>query len=502
MNVASPDLQTLFSMGTLGGLSDGRLLERFAAQRDEAAFEALVRRHGPMVWGICRRVLRDHHDAEDTFQATFLVLARKAHSIAHRELVANWLYGVAYQTAMKARSTREKRRVREGRVMDVQEPEAVPRDHRDDLTECLDLELSRLPDKYRIPIVLCEIEGKTHREAAEQLGWPIGTVSGRLSRAKSLLARLLCRQGVSLSAGSLAVLLARDAAAASMPPKLIGSTVQAAILFAAERAVTAGMVSAEVAMLVEGVLKTMLLSKVKFATVALLVGIALAVGGTGLAYRALAADGPSRQQAGEATKAQDRRIEVLQPKSDKSPISLARAEDPPADRMVSYPFTIDRDKVYEFPALTVDYRDLHFKAGRVSVVPISTERGITGAMVIGDGTFRYTPVADKVIEGHFRAAMLRFNPEEQAAIVPLEKGEPVSDRGTWEMSRHLLQVVIRHCWQSNKDGGRRQEVLIPPKGAFAAVFYSKEHGDLLISCDGRTSIAYNFTDRKALYEKK
>src|SRR5262245_5867706 len=113
MKVASRDLQTLFSVGTLGGLSDGRLLERFASHREEAAFEALVQRHGPMVWGVCRRILRDHHDAEDAFQATFLVLARKGHSIAHRELVANWLFGVAYQTAMKARSTRAKRRMRE-----------------------------------------------------------------------------------------------------------------------------------------------------------------------------------------------------------------------------------------------------------------------------------------------------------------------------------------------------------------------------------------------------
>src|ERR1700722_6174046 len=106
MKVASRELQTLFSEGILGGLSDGRLLERFAAHREEAPFAALLRRHGPMVWGVCRRVLRDHHDAEDAFQATFLVLARKGHSIAHRELIANWLYGVAYQTAVKARSTR------------------------------------------------------------------------------------------------------------------------------------------------------------------------------------------------------------------------------------------------------------------------------------------------------------------------------------------------------------------------------------------------------------
>ena len=169
MNVSSREIQTLFSVGTLGGLSDGRLLERFAAHRDELAFEALVRRHGSMVWAICRRLLRDHHDAEDAFQATFLVLARKGQSIAQQELVANWLYAVAYQTALKARSTRARRRMREGQVTDMPEPEAVPLYLRDDLTESLDRELNRLPDKYRIPIVLCELEEKTHQEAAELL---------------------------------------------------------------------------------------------------------------------------------------------------------------------------------------------------------------------------------------------------------------------------------------------------------------------------------------------
>jgi DNA-directed RNA polymerase specialized sigma24 family protein len=116
MNAASRELRTLFSAGTLGGLSDGSLLDRFAVHRDEAAFEALLRRHGSMVWGICRRLLGDHHDVEDAFQATFLVLARKGRSIAQRELVANWLYRVAYQTALKARATRARRRMREGQV--------------------------------------------------------------------------------------------------------------------------------------------------------------------------------------------------------------------------------------------------------------------------------------------------------------------------------------------------------------------------------------------------
>jgi hypothetical protein len=180
------------------------------------------------------------------------------------------------------------------------------------------------------------------------------------------------------------------------------------------------------------------------------------------------------------------------------------AQDKPSDRMASYTFTIDPDGVYELSELAVEYRDFRLKTGPVSVVPISCERGITGVMLIGNGTFRYSPEKDKLIEGQFRAAMLRFNPEEQAAIIPLEKGRKVTDRGAAEMSRHLLQVVIRHCWQSNSmvDGVREQRVLIPTKGAFAAVLYSKEHGDLLISGDERTASVFNFTDRKRLYERK
>jgi RNA polymerase sigma factor (sigma-70 family) len=294
MKVASRELQTLFSVGTLGGLTDGRLLERFADQRDEAAFEVLVHRHGPMVWGVCRRVLRDHHDAEDAFQATLLVLARKGQSIAHRELVANWLYGVAYQTARKARATRARRQDREGQVTDMPEPEVACPDLRDDLTELLDRELSRLPEKYRIPIALCELEGKSHREAAEQLGWPIGTVSGRLSRARSLLAKRLTRRGVSLSGGALAVLLAQESASASMPPRLIGATARAASLFAAGGAATAGVVPARVTALTGEMLKIMLLSQIRITTTALLVGVTLTVVGTGLAYQAK----PPQEKAG------------------------------------------------------------------------------------------------------------------------------------------------------------------------------------------------------------
>ncbi len=304
MNDAVRDLQTLFSVGATGALSDGELLDRFVARREEAIFEAITHRHGPMVWGVCRRVLRDHHDAEDAFQATFLVLARKASSVMPREKLGNWLYGVAYQTAMKARAMRAKRRVRESQVSDMPEPMAVPHDLRDALAESLDRELCRLPEKYRIPIVLCDLEGMTHNEAASQLGWPIGTVSGRLSRARSMLAKRLARRGISLSVGSLAVLLAKDASSASVPTQLIGSTAQAASLFAAGRAVTAGVVSAEVVTLMEGVLKTMLLSKIKIVMVALMM-VAVVGGGGGMfrvQFNAAKADQPKATKGDQPDK--------------------------------------------------------------------------------------------------------------------------------------------------------------------------------------------------------
>src|SRR5262245_24273163 len=186
------------------GMTDGQLLDRFLAQQDDAAFAALVRRHAPMVWGVCRRVLNNHHDAEDAFQATFLVLVRKASSVEPREMVANWLYGVAYQTALKARSAAAKRKGRERQVVEMAEPAVEDQDVWLDLQPLLDQELSRLPDQYRGPVVLCDLEGKTRKEAAHQLGWPEGTVAGRLAAARKMLARRLAQRDVGLSGGALA----------------------------------------------------------------------------------------------------------------------------------------------------------------------------------------------------------------------------------------------------------------------------------------------------------
>src|SRR5216683_2430928 len=169
-------------------LTDGQLLKDYISRRDEAALAALVQRHGPMVWGVCRRVLSNYHDAEDAFQATFLVLVRRVASIASPELLANWLYGVAHQTAIKARATVAKRKVRERQVTEMPEPAAVEQDLWNDLQPLLDHELSRLPDIYRVVIVLCDLEGKTRKEAARHLGLPEGTVGSRLARARVLLA--------------------------------------------------------------------------------------------------------------------------------------------------------------------------------------------------------------------------------------------------------------------------------------------------------------------------
>src|SRR5262249_10893678 len=159
----------LFEAGTFVGLSDGQLLERFISRRQEAAPEAPMQRHGPMGWGVCRRVLRAHHHAQGALQAPLPAPPPPAAPVLRPGKVGNWLYGVAYQTARKARAMRAKRRSREGQVPDAPESAAASDVRRDDLPEWLDHELSRLPEKYRTPIVLCELEGKTHGEAAAQL---------------------------------------------------------------------------------------------------------------------------------------------------------------------------------------------------------------------------------------------------------------------------------------------------------------------------------------------
>jgi hypothetical protein len=223
-------------------------------------------------------------------------------------MVGNWLYGVAYRTALKAKVVAAKRRTRERQVTELPDVEAPQPDTWRDLRPLLDRELSRLPDKYRVPLILCGLEGKTEKEAARQLGWPQGTLSGRLSRAKAMLAKRLARRGLVLSAGSLTAIMAHEAASACAPAPLLVSTVKAAKLFAAREAPATGLISVEVASLTRGVLTAMFWYKVKVAT-AVLVAAAVVVSGSGiLMSRAGGPDTPDRKSQASAPDDQERKV--------------------------------------------------------------------------------------------------------------------------------------------------------------------------------------------------
>lgn len=252
------------------GLTDGQLLDAHVRSREDTAFAALVHRHGPMVWGVCRRVLGNEGDAEDAFQATFLVLIRKAASVVPREQIANWLYGVARQTAVKARAMAVKRKTREKQVQDMPEPAVAEQGSLEEMLTLLDRELSRLPDKYRTAIVLCDLEGKSYKETARQLACPEGTLAARLTRGRAMLAKRLARQGQVVTGGALGTVLSQSASA-GVPASVVSSTIQAASLFAAGTAAATETISVKVAALTEGVLKTMLLTKLKIVTAVLIV---------------------------------------------------------------------------------------------------------------------------------------------------------------------------------------------------------------------------------------
>ena len=317
--------------------TDEELLTSFVNGRSEAAFETLVRRHGRMVLSVCRRIVGNHHDAEDAFQATFLVLARKASSVRPRWMVANWLHGVACRTAMKARTTTAKRRLREANVAEMPEPEATPQDQWHGLQPRIDQELSGLPENYRLPIILCDLDGKSIKEATQQLGWPQGTLAGRLARGRKLLAKRLTQRGVVLSGGALAVVLAETAESACVPVQLAVSTTKAAVAVAAGQAAAPSLVSAKVAILMEGVIKGMLLTKLKTVAVVCLALCVLAFGGGLLQHQRATGQQINAQQ--EDSKPKDGKADVS------SPDKLRGAEIPPS-RKADTSKSLDEQKLH------------------------------------------------------------------------------------------------------------------------------------------------------------
>jgi RNA polymerase sigma factor (sigma-70 family) len=290
-------VQRLFQGGGVAGLTEGQLLDRFVAGRDQVAFEGLVARHGAMVLGVCRGVLDDPHDVEDAFQATFLVLVRKAAGLRDRDLLAPWLYGVARKVALRARSDASRRKARErsgargGSVatfdVELREIQATVRE-----------EVARLPAKERMAVVLCYLEGLTHEEAAVRLGWPVGTVKGRLARARDRLRLRLVRRGITLPAAAMASTLAGGASAA-VPANLIAATVLAATRLAAGPMMAAGIASAHAVALMEGVIQTMVMTKLKIGAVAFVATCALAVPGV-VAWQGGSGDSPASKAAPQA----------------------------------------------------------------------------------------------------------------------------------------------------------------------------------------------------------
>ena len=282
--------EVLRRLGQSGGLqgdlaqTDAQLLERFARRRDEPAFAAMMARHGPMVLGLCRRLLPDARDAEDAFQAAFLVLARKAGALRRQTLLGAWLYGVAWRVAVRLRGRAALRHRRERAGVDL---DALPADDAawSDARWVVHEEVQRLPDAYRSAVILCCLDGKTTEEAARLLRRPVGTVKSRLNRGREILRMRLTRRGVTASVGAVGTALAATTATATAA--LVNATVRAAIPFATGAAAS-GLVSARAVALSQGVMRTMILTKVIVAAALLLAVVAL--GGVGsFAYRTLAA---------------------------------------------------------------------------------------------------------------------------------------------------------------------------------------------------------------------
>jgi RNA polymerase sigma factor (sigma-70 family) len=287
-------LKTLFGAGTLTGLGEGELLNRFLSQRDETAFEEILARHGPMVLGICRRWLADPHEVDDAFQAIFLILVRKAATLRDRNTLSNWLYGISLRVAQRARANTARRRAHEHQDADVlsmaQSTESHQTDH--ETFPILDEEIRRLPEKQQAAIVLCLVQGKTHEVAAAELGCPLGTIKSRVASGRAKLASRLSRRGLAPTVALATASPSENLLASSIPQELTRQTLDAAMRLAVCRSVPRTAVSASIQTLVQGVCHAILVDRIK--------AIVACVAATGVLASAATAFALARERAPSA----------------------------------------------------------------------------------------------------------------------------------------------------------------------------------------------------------
>jgi RNA polymerase sigma factor (sigma-70 family) len=379
-NLALHVVQKLVATYRAGQLSDGQLLERFAASGDEAAFTALVEQHGPMVLRVCRRVLHEHHAAEDAFQSTFLVLARKASNIGRRELLASWLHGVAYRVACHLRADAARRQQREAQTPPRQSSDPLAEVTGRDLCDAIDAELERLPLKYRTPLLLCCLEGKTRDEVAGQLGWSLRTLKRRLERGRELLRARLSGRGVTFSATLLATMLSPNASTAAVPAPLAHTAVTAALTGVGSPAAKAALSAA----LPGGVLRAMSLTRWKIALILLLL-----TGALGLGTLVRQAGAQKDNNINEGTKPQ-----VVSPKKSPQP-TPAKGEQGEEMTVAGQVLDVDGKTVPAAPVAILAWAKPRPRHAERLVFPSVLAQGKT------DAKGRYTIAAPRTSKEHF-----------------------------------------------------------------------------------------------------
>jgi RNA polymerase sigma factor (sigma-70 family) len=353
-NAALRQVARVFHDGTLTGLSDRQMLERFVECRDEAAFELLVARHGPMVFKVCGQLLRDPHDVDDAFQAVFLVLIRKASTVRVENSLGPWLYTVANRVAARARANRRRTAARE--ISAAAERAESPPDNSVDRLEAavvIQEELGHLPARLRAPLVLCYLQGMTHELAAGELGCPVGTVRSRLSRARAQLLRRITRRGLTLSTAALVTALESNARAVAIPQNIRISLIKLATQWVSESAATVGGLgaSASVVALMEGVLNVMKIKKLAM----IIAGLAT-MGALGLAIadRATAVGGSPVQESAQGKHDSD----VRPGGTDGSPVRVLTPEAPGSQFVTKTYYVGDLVEAPQLP-------------GAISTIPVS-----------------------------------------------------------------------------------------------------------------------------------